>query len=169
MTWEQAIGLAAALLIMSVGAVGSFLPGIPTSIPVLLAAVGHRLYFGAHGADTAVLIIIGLLMAFSMAMDYLAGMVGAKKLGATWRGVTGAFLGTVIGLFFGLPGLLLGPFLGAIVLEMVGGRKWREATRAGVGATLGLLLGAVGKLACCLASMALFTVNVILRSGTAAG
>jgi uncharacterized protein len=167
MTWEQAIGLAAALLVMSVGAVGSFLPGVPTSILVLAAALGHRLYFGAHGPATIVLVLIGALMAFSMAADYLATMAGAKKLGATWRGVTGAFLGTIIGLFFNLPGLLLGPFVGAILLEMLGGRKWREATKAGVGAILGLLLGAVGKLACCLASMALFTVNVILRSGTA--
>jgi uncharacterized protein len=131
-----------------------------------VAAVGHRLYFGAHGPDMVVLVIIGLLMAFSMVMDHLAGMLGARKLGATWRGVTGALLGTVIGLFFGLPGLLLGPFLGAAMLEMMGGRKWKEASRAGLGATLGLLLGAVGKLACCLASMAIFAVNVILRSGT---
>ncbi len=166
MTWEQAIGLAVALLIMSAGTVGSFVPGIPTSILLLAAAVGHRLYFGTHGPATFVLISVGVLMAFSMVMDHLAGMVGARKLGATWRGVVGALLGTVVGLFFAIPGLLLGPFVGAVLLELTGGRKWKEATRAGLGATLGLLLGAVGKLACCVASMALFTVNVVLRSGT---
>jgi uncharacterized protein len=165
MTWEQVIGLGVALLLMSVGTVGSFVPGVPTSILVLAAALGHRLYFGAHGPATLVLIIIGLLMAFSMGADYLATMVGAKKLGATWRGMAGAFLGMIAGLFFNLPGLLLGPFIGAILLELAGGRKWKEASRAGVGATLGLLLGAVGKVACCFASMAIFTVNVILHSG----
>ncbi len=165
MTWDQVIGLVAALLLMTVGTVGSVVPGVPTSILLMVAAVGHRLYFGSHGPDTLILVIIGLLMAFSMVTDHLAGMVGARKLGATWRGVTGALLGTIIGLFFGLPGLLLGPFVGAVLLELTGGRRWKEATRAGLGATLGLLLGAVGKLACCLASMALFTVNVVLRSG----
>jgi uncharacterized protein len=104
-------------------------------------------------------------MAFSMVMDYLASMVGARKLGATWRGIVGAFVGVIVGLFFSLPGLLLGPFAGAVLLEMLGGRKWKEAGRAGLGAVLGLLLGGVGKMACCIASMALFTVNVVLRSG----
>jgi uncharacterized protein len=165
-TWEQVIGLAAAMLLMSVGTIGSFVPGVPSSILLMVAAVGHRLYFGPHGPDTLILILIGLLMALSTVMDHLAGMVGARKLGATWRGVTGALLGTLVGLFFSLPGLLLGPFLGAVLLELTGGRRWKEATRAGLGAALGLLLGAVGKLACCLAAMGLFTVNVVLRSGT---
>jgi uncharacterized protein YqgC (DUF456 family) len=47
---------------------------------------------------------------------------------------------------------------------MAGGREWKEASKAGVGATLGLLAGAIGKLACCVAMMLLFTANVLLRS-----
>jgi hypothetical protein len=167
-SWEQIIGLTLALLVMLVGVAGSVLPGVPSTPLVLVAAVGHRVYFGDHGASTLVLVLIGLLMALALVLDYLATVLGARKLGATWRGVLGAILGLGIGFFFSLPGLILGPFLGATLLEAWGGRKWKEASQAGAGAVLGMLLGSVGKLACCLASMAIFTVSVILRSGAQA-
>ena len=53
----------------------------------------------------------------------------------------------MVGLFFGLPGILLGPFIGAVIGELTAQRGLGEAGRAGVGATIGLVLGAAGKLA----------------------
>lgn len=164
-TAEQIIGLSLALILMSFGLLGSILPGLPSTPLVVLAAIGHRLYFGQQSASNGVFVILLVLMAVSLVMDYLASMVGAKKLGATWRGVLGAVVGGLIGIFFTLPGIILGPFLGATLFEMIGGREFKEAARAGVGAMLGLLVGALGKLACCVAMMILFAVNVILRSG----
>jgi uncharacterized protein YqgC (DUF456 family) len=163
-TAEQIIGLTLALFVMSIGVAGSVLPGIPSTPLVVLAAVGHRLYFGAASLSNWALAILIALMLASLVMDYLASMVGAKKLGATWRGVLGAVVGGVIGIFFTLPGIILGPFIGAVVFEMIGGREWKEAARAGLGAVIGLFVGALGKLACCVAMMGLFTANVILRS-----
>jgi uncharacterized protein YqgC (DUF456 family) len=60
--------------------------------------------------------------------------------------------------------MLLGPFLGAMLFEMVGGRDWKDSGRAGLGATIGLLAGTLGKLACCAAMIGGFTVSVIYRS-----
>jgi hypothetical protein len=91
-------------------------------------------------------------------------MVGAKKLGATWKGVTGAVLGGLVGLFFSLPGIILGPFIGATLFELFGDREFREALKAGVGATLGLLFGAVGKVAVAMVMMLMFTWSVVARS-----
>ena len=149
---------------MSVGVAGSVLPGIPSTPLVVLAAIGHRLYFGAASLSNWALAILVALMLVSLIMDYVASMVGAKKLGATWRGVLGAVVGGVIGIFFTLPGIILGPFIGALAFEMIGGREWKEATRAGLGAVIGLFVGALGKLACCVAMMGLFAVSVIVRS-----
>jgi hypothetical protein len=100
----------------------------------------------------------------SLLVDYAASVYGAKRLGATWRGAAGAIVGGLVGLFFNLSGILLGPFLGAVLFELAGGRAWREASRAGIGATLGLLAGTIGKLFCCLVMMGLFTANVVYRS-----
>ena len=73
-------------------------------------------------------------------------------------------MGGLIGLFFDLPGILLGPFVCAFLFEMAGGREWKAASRAGVGATLGLLAGTLGKLVCCALMIGLFTANIIYRS-----
>ena len=164
MTVEQIIGLSFALLIMCVGVAGSILPGIPSTPLVMLAAVGHRLYFGQASVGNWGLAVLGVLTVLSLVMDYLASMAGAKKLGATWRGVVGAVVGGLIGIFFSLPGIVLGPFVGAVVFEMIGGREFQEAARAGVGAVLGLFVGAIGKLACCVAMMGLFAASVVYAS-----
>jgi uncharacterized protein len=108
-------------------------------------------------------LLVGLAL-LSLLCDYLASVLGARKLGATWRGVVGAILGAVFGLLAGPVGVLIGPFLGATALELASGREFKESAKAGLGAFLGLLAGAVGKIACCVAMIGLFTVNVTLRS-----
>ena len=163
MTTEQIIGLIIALLLMSFGILGSILPGLPSTPIVLATAIAHKLYFGPKGAAWWVLAILLLLTLGSLAFDYAASVLGAKKLGATWRGAVGAVVGGLVGLFFNLPGILLGPFIGAVVFELAGGRDWRQSSKAGVGATLGLLAGAIGKMGFCFIMITLFAVNVIYR------
>jgi hypothetical protein len=164
MTTEQIVGLSLALAVMVLGLAGSILPGLPSTPLVLAAAIGHKLYFGPTGPAWWVIVVLSVFTALSLVMDYLASVYGAKRLGATWRGGLGAVVGGIIGIFFSWPGILLGPFVGAMAFEMVGGRNWKESGRAGVGAMIGLLAGTLGKLACCVAMMGLFTVNVIYRS-----
>jgi len=164
MMWEQIIGLILALLLMAVATVGSLIPGIPGSPFVLVAAVLHRLYFHDRGAATWVLIVMTGMVLFSLVVDYLASLYGAKKMGATWRGLVGAMVGALVGMFFSIPGIIIGTFLGALTFELIGGRGRKDAMKAGLGATLGLLAGAVGKVACCVAMTGLFAMNVIYRT-----
>jgi uncharacterized protein YqgC (DUF456 family) len=163
-TAEQIVGLIITLGVMCLGLLGSILPGLPSTPLVLLAAIGHRLYFADHSVSIWVLGILTGFTLLSVVMDYLASMVGAKKLGATGRGIFGAVVGGIVGIFFGLPGIILGPFLGALIFELVGGRNVKAASRAGLGAMLGLLAGAIGKFFCCIAMIGFFTGDVILRS-----
>ena len=164
MTTEQIVGLSLTLLVMLAGLIGSLLPVLPGTPVVLLAAVGHRLYFGAASVSNTILIILVALTLISILFDFLAGMLGAKKFGATWRGMTGAVIGGIVGLFFSLPGIILGPFLGAMLFEMLGDKEFKKAVHAGVGATVGLLLGIAGKFSICVVMIILFATNVILRS-----
>ena len=164
MTAEQIIGLILALLVMGVGVAGAILPGLPSTPLVLLAAIGHKIYFGATGVGWLVMTLLVGFTLLSLVMDYIATFYGAKKLGATWRGAAGAIVGGLIGMFFNLPGILLGPFIGALTFELLGGRKFKDATKAGAGATIGLFAGVVGKLACCGVMIVAFIVNVIYRS-----
>jgi uncharacterized protein len=163
-TTAEIIGLSLALLIMVIGFVGSVLPGLPGTPLILIAAIAHRLYFAAHGVSNLVLVILILLTLGSVLLDYLASVYGAKRFGATWRGALGALLGGLIGLFFNLPGIILGPFVGATLLEMMGGYEFKKASRAGLGAMVGLFAGIIGKCGVCVVMIVLFAVNVILRS-----
>ena len=164
MTTEQIIGLSLTLLVMLAGLIGSLLPVLPGVPLVLVAAIGHRLYFAAASVSNLMLWILVTLTLISIVFDFLAGMLGAKKFGATWRGMTGAVLGGIVGLFFNLPGIILGPFIGATLFEMLGDKEFKKAAHAGLGATVGLLLGIVGKFSICVVMIILFATNVILRS-----
>jgi uncharacterized protein len=161
MTTEQILGLVAALILMGIGCLGSVLPALPSTPVVLLAALGHKLYFGENSVSWVVFVVLTLITAVALVMDYLASVYGAKRFGATKKGMAGAIVGGVAGLFFPFPGILVGPFVGSALFELAGGREMKPAMRAGLGATLGLFAGAVGKLLCCFAMMGLFAVSVI--------
>lgn len=75
----------------------------------------------------------------------------------------GAALGAIVGLAWLPLGILLGPMVGAMALELMGGREWREAGKAGLGAWVGLVAGAVGKVACALGMIGLFVVHLLVR------
>lgn len=164
MTTAEIIGLSLALLVMLVGLIGSLLPLLPGPPLVLAAAIIHRLVFGQASINNLVLIILIGLTALALIFDFLASVLGTRKFGSTWRGMVGAVIGGLVGLFFALPGIILGPFLGAMLFEMLGDKEFKEAVHAGLGATVGLLLGVVGKFAIGVVMILLFATNVILRS-----
>lgn len=161
----QITGLILTVLVMTVGVLGCVLPAVPGAPLVFIAALGHRLYFGAeHSVSNLILGLIFALMLFSLILDYLASMYGAKKLGATRNGIIGSVVGGLLGLiFFNLPGALLGPFVGALSFELIGGKDWKTSSRAGLGATLGLLGGALGKMMCSIAMAGLFLSSILYR------
>jgi len=164
MTAEEIIGLTITLLVMLAGFIGSIVPLLPGPPLVLIAALGHRLWFGQHSASAPVLIVLTLMTIAALVLDHFASVYGAKRFGATWRGLAGAFVGGVVGIFFSIPGIILGPFIGAMLFEMLGGYKIDKASHAGIGATLGVFAGIIGKCVISVVMIALFTISVIWRS-----
>lgn len=145
-----------AVALVFAGLAGMLLPALPGA-PLLFAG----LLMAAWAEDftyvgTKTLIVLGIMAALSYALDFAATALGARRFGASSRAITGAALGTVVGLFFGLPGLVLGPFLGAVAGELTARRDLQAAAGAGIGAFLGLLLATAGKLALGFAMLGLF-------------
>jgi len=164
MNAPEVLGFILALLVMLAGVAGAVLPGLPGTPIIFLAALGHRLWFKDHSTAWWVVAVLGLLAVFSMAMDFLATTYGAKRLGATWRGMIGAVLGAMIGLFVLPPfGLILLPLVGAALGEMSGGREWRAAGKAGLGASIGVIVGTLGRVGCSLAMVTLWLFNLLWR------
>ena len=156
--YEIWIGFGLILLVMFIGVIGNLIPGVPGTSLIFTAGLIHQLYFGdAGGIGWFWILIMGILMAASFLIDYVASLLGAKTLGATWRGMLGAFLGIILGLFLFPPiGLIIGPFFGAILFEWAFGRELKEASKAGIGATVGVILGMVGSAICGIAMFGIF-------------
>ena len=156
---ELWIGYLIVLLIMFIGVIGNFIPGVPGTSLLLVAGLGHQLYFGQHGGiDWFWIGALAVLTAAVFGLDYLATLIGAKKLGATWKGMLGSLLGLFVGLF--IPpqpiGLIIGPFVGAMGFEWAFGREAQDSAKAGAGAVIGMLLGAVGSMMCAVAMFGIF-------------
>jgi len=149
--------LLAAVLVI-VGVAGTILPAIP-GVPLVFIGMLLAAWTGdfAHvGAPT--LFVLGFLTVLSLIIDFVAGLLGAKRVGASRLALAGAAIGTLIGLFFGFVGVLLGPFLGALIGELLAGGTLRKATGVGIGAWIGFLIGAVAKVGIVFAMLGVFVV-----------
>lgn len=147
--------LLAALLILA-GLTGLVLPALPGAPLLWLGLVAAAWAEGFAYVGWGTLTVLGGLAILTYAVDFAAGVFGAKRFGASGRAMAGAALGTLLGLFFGLFGVLLGPFLGAVAGELTINRDLRAAGSAGLGATLGLALGAAAKIALAFAMLGIF-------------
>jgi len=137
---------ALAIALMCLGIAGLALPALPGApilfVGLLIAAWADNFEY----VGFATLTVFGVLSLFTYFIDFVAGLLGAKRFNASREAMFGAAAGAFAGLFFGLPGILLGPFTGAVLGELYNRRHWREAGWSGLGATIGLLAGVALKL-----------------------
>ena len=133
------------------------LPGPPLSYIALLLLQATR--FGDFSVKF--LIITAIVTIIVTVVDYLLPLWGAKKWGGSRAGIIGSAIGLVIGLFFLPIGIIVGPFAGAVVGELIAGRDSNVALRSGFGAFVGFLLGTGVKLAVCVAFTFYFVKELI--------
>ncbi len=152
--------LAAVLIV--IGFAGTILPILP-GVPVVFGGMWLAAWADGYAhVGKFTLIVLGVLTALALVLDFVASMFGANRVGASRHAVVGALLGTVVGLAFGLPGLLLGPFVGALLGELVAGGGLRKATGVGIGAWLGFVVGTAAKLGICFAMLGIFALAFLL-------
>jgi uncharacterized protein YqgC (DUF456 family) len=145
----------AATLIL-VGLAGTMVPALP-GIPLIFGGLWLLAYIDHYRrVGPGWLLGIAIVGAIGLTMDLLAGALGAKRVGASKEAIWGAFFGTAIGLFFGLTGVLLGPFVGAVLGELSAGSSVLRSTNVGVSAWLGLIFGTIIKLISSLIMVAVF-------------
>ena len=138
------------------GLSGLLLPIVPGA-PLLFLG----LLFGAWAEDFRyigvwTLLILAAMTALTYVVEFAASILGVKKYGGSRRAMAGAAIGGIVGIFFGIPGILLGPFVGAVIGELSLQRSLDEASRAGFGTVVGLAIGVAGKLAIGIAMIGLF-------------
>ena len=143
-----ALSILAGLLLV-IGFIGCVVPVLPGPI------IG---YFGLLALvptekcpSTLVLVAMGLLVAAVTIADYVVPAIGARKFDCSRLGTVGCFVGTLVGLFFVPAGILLGPFLGAFLGELIARKPVGAALKGGFGAFLGFLSGVFLKILACVA------------------
>ncbi|MES2404521.1 MAG: DUF456 family protein [Pseudomonadota bacterium] len=149
-------------IIIVAGLIGSILPNLP-GIPVMFGGMLLAAWIGHfQRIPVWVIVFLGVLAAFSIVFDFLAGTYGAKRYGASKAAVWGAFIGTIVGLFFSVPGIILGPFVGAVVGQLASGSRMDHAARVGFGTWIGLLIGTAIKLATAFMMLGSFTLALVI-------
>lgn len=145
----------AAILVLA-GFAGLVMPALPGIIFIFagLAVAAWAEGFAFVGWKT--LSVLGILALLTVAVDIVSGALGAKKFGAGKQAVIGAAIGGFAGIFFGFPGIILGPFIGALIGELLARRNLNEAGTAAVGTWIGIVVGAALKIAIAFTMIGIF-------------
>jgi uncharacterized protein YqgC (DUF456 family) len=151
--------IAGALILLGLaGTVLPALPGLPLVFAGMLLAAWVDGFQRISGWTVGLLAVLTLI---SVAVDVAATALGAKRVGAGKGAMFGAALGTLVGAFFAIPGLILGPFLGAMIAELIRGRELAHASRIGFGTWIGLAVGTALKLALAFAMLGIFVLALL--------
>ena len=143
-------------LLVCAGFAGLILPALPGSALIFAGLLLAAWVDGFARVGWATLTLIFCIGVLSYVVDFIAASLGAKRAGASPRAMVGAALGTVVGMFLGPIGLLLGPLAGAVLGEWTKHRDWKNAGRVGAAAWIGFILGSAVKIALAFSMVAIF-------------
>ncbi|MFZ6013271.1 MAG: DUF456 domain-containing protein [Bacteroidota bacterium] len=134
-------------ILMLAGLAGCILPFLPGP-PLCFAALLLQQFKADKPYDTNFLIWWAVVTGLVTLLDYVVPVYGTKKFGGTRYGLWGCTIGLIIGFWFGLPGIIIGPFLGALVGELIANNSG-GALKAALGSFIGFLVGMLLKLVVC--------------------
>lgn len=158
---STALWIVAALLVVS-GLAGTVLPALP-GIPLIFGGVLLAAWIDDFERISVwTIAVLGVLAAIGLAIDYIAAVASAKRAGASKQGVIGAAVGTVVGIFTGLWGLVFMPLVGAALGEFIAQRDALRAGKVGLATWLGLLLGTAAKIAIAFTMIGVFLAALLI-------
>jgi len=150
------------VVLVIIGLVGTVLPALPGALLIVAGLVVAAWADGFMKVSVLTLVVIGVIGAASYLVDFAAAALGAKKFGASPRAMVGAGLGTLLGLFLGLPGIIIGPFLGAVIGELTVHRDMARVGKAGLAAWIGFVVGMAVKVGIAFLMIAIFLSALVL-------
>jgi uncharacterized protein YqgC (DUF456 family) len=147
--------------LIAVGLAGTVLPVLPGTALVLAGIVIAAWIddFSRVGAGT--LAVVAVLAVIAWVLDYVAGLLGAKKAGASVYALVGAAIGTVVGLFMGFVGVLFMPLVGAAIGEYLARRDEQRAMKVGFATWVGIMLGMIAKVVIAFMMIGIFIIALL--------
>ena len=135
-------------ILLVVGFTGTFVPVIPGAP---LAWFGMLAAYFCEYCDISIfmLIVTGIFALIVSVLDNILPVVMTKNFGGSKAAITGSTIGLIAGFFIGPVGIIAGPFLGALIGELIHNRGNSEGTfKAAFGAFVGFLTGTGIKMIC---------------------
>lgn len=151
--------VSAALIL--VGLAGTVLPVLPGTVLVWAGILLGAWIDDFTRVGMASVVVISVLAVLAWVLDYVAGLMGAKKAGASKLALLGAALGTVLGLFMGLVGVFFMPLVGAAVGEYLAQKDQMRAVKVGVATWVGIMLGLIAKVVLAFIMVGIFAVALL--------
>ncbi|MEF8699657.1 MAG: DUF456 domain-containing protein [Candidatus Accumulibacter sp. UW26] len=152
--------LSAALIVL--GVAGTVLPALPGTALVLAGIILGAWIDDFVHVSVGTLVVITVLAALAWVLDYVAGLLGARRAGASTQALVGAAIGTVAGLFMGLVGVLFMPLIGAAIGEYLAQRDERRALKVGVATWLGMMIGLIAKVVIAFMMIGIFVAALLI-------
>ena len=153
-----AIICAILLLVGLVGVVMPYLPGIPVAwLGLFIYAIGT----GWERISVTTIIVFAAITVFTLLLDFIAPLLGAKKYKASKWGIIGASIGLLLGIIiFQVWGIIVGPLLGALVGELIAGKPAEQAFKSALGTFVGFIFGSLMKIVLILVMAGFFIVSL---------
>jgi uncharacterized protein YqgC (DUF456 family) len=139
---------------------GIVLPILPGVILIYAGMLLYGLMTGFATLDTNFYLLQGMALLLTFFIDYLATTAGTRRYGGSSRAAWGAAAGVLLGFFLGPFGIIIGPFIGAVLAELTGGKKPEQAVRTGIGTLIGFLGGTFLKFVIALLMIIWFFVRI---------
>ena len=150
------------ITLLVLGVLGSIVPLLPGPLLIFFAGALHTFLLPESGMSWPGLILLGLLAVIAYVLDFASGAMGAKWFGASRWGIVGVFVGGIVGLFFSLPGLIIGPLAGGLAFELLFAKKEIDAAvKSTWGTLIGTTAGLILRLLISLAMIATFLIDAI--------
>lgn len=128
--------------------IGTFYPIIPSVVFMVIGYIVYGLFFTFTELTWLFWVIQLLFVVLLFGADMAANAFGVKKFGGTKAGVWGSTIGLLFGPFIiPVAGILIGPFLGAVLAELIVTREGvKQAIKSGFGSLIGFLTSSVVKI-----------------------
>ena len=147
--------------LIAVGVAGTVLPVLAGTALVLGGIVLGAWIDGFTRVATTTLALVSVLAVLAWVLDYVAGLLGARRAGASRQALVGAALGTLVGLFMGLIGVFFMPLVGAAVGEYLARRDEHRAWKVGLSTWLGIMVGLIAKVVIAFMMIGIFIIALV--------